>query len=492
MFYKQQASLCDDDVTGNAPIQNRQFCIEDIDEYPPSPIIPLTQADVPETTDDASTESEDNCHENEAVLNCYFHVAQAFAKRSSYVKKMKCKTFSDPKGTAYRHVCNIASTKTVEQRSVVTQLYLKDWRESRDEKAAADHFEKEYCRHPKWNWNYACTGEIGIYPTNCPNESFNRHGIKSVATDCSKNASLASFLVHTAPRLLEEDSRARADACTIEIPRTASLLAVGITGFVREGIDIVQLGVDEYGNPSSWLANLRHKIGVPIDKGRIRRVLASLEGDTRPFEETLKLQGVAYPEMVADMMVATTKNVCHLQWKQGKIVGDCEDCVKYLGYTCPGAIFLRSKFSLLQCKVEVLRKSDANARGDAAKASARGNPNKLYQSGLSKSSKRRCLSKMIETFEGYLATLNHQQLSRLVLYLRLYPMDSKYQTPLKGKSTKDLLDTLVSFHDNPTAYRAMLLGRHSSKETSYVVVKKIARKLNEVSKSKMQGKENTT
>ncbi|CAB9529996.1 hypothetical protein SEMRO_2700_G335050.1 [Seminavis robusta] len=438
--------------------------------------------------DEDSTSSDDNCIEGEAVLNCFFHVMQPFSQRKSYVKKIKNKSFAAPKGTAYGHVSNIARTKSIEQRQTVTQLYLRDWRENRGEVDAADHLEKEYCKFPKWNWNYACSGEVGVYPSNCPNESFNRHGIKSVAADCSKNASLASFLVHTAPRLLQEDANSRNDACTIEIPRTPSKFAVGITGFLRDGIDVVELGRDEFGNASSWLVNAGHRIGIPIDQRRVRLVLAALDGDKQPFEQELLQQKLhAGPEQIANKMVRATESVCHLQWRQGNIVGDCEDCYKHLGYSCPGAIYLRSKHGLLVSKLELLRKTSANARGDAAKASARGNTRQLYQSGLrTKSTKRRCLTKMLQTFDAYLGTLNHGQLARLVTYLRLFRVEEKGKDPIQDLTTMQLLDSLVSFYDNPTGYRAMILGG-KGKATTYAVVKQIA---SNMKKASMPEKEN--
>ncbi|CAB9530941.1 hypothetical protein SEMRO_3120_G344200.1 [Seminavis robusta] len=471
----------------------REYTVEEIEEYPPSPIdLPLTQVleDRDLRKDSDSVDSDDDCMHGEAVLNCFFHVAHAFATKRSYVAKMNDKTFSAPKGTAYRHVCRIASTKTVEQRRVVTSLYLQDWRENRGEKNAADHLEREYCCYPKYNWNYACSGEVGVYPSNCPNESFNRHGIKSIAADCSKNASLAAFLVHTAPRLLQEDANTRSDPCTIEIPRTSSIFAVAATGFLKEGTDVVQLGVDEYGKPSSWLCNLGHKVGVPIDTRRIRMVNAAIDGDPRPFQAELAQIGLDLPDSIADAMVRMTDTVCHLQWKQGNIVGDCQNCVKHLGYSCPGAIFLRSKHNLLNCPLSNLRKTSANARGDVAKACARGNTKKMYQSGLPKTSKRRCLSKMLESFDAYLATLNHQQLSKLVLYYRLFPRHVPSIDPVKGWTTQNLLDTLLSFHDNPTGHRAMLLARPREQPTSYSVVKTIAEKIQQTTASLPQKENN--
>ncbi|CAB9525843.1 hypothetical protein SEMRO_1736_G294380.1 [Seminavis robusta] len=455
----------------------------DTESIPDPHYVPLTQVqDDRDPCSDQNSEhtgsDDDDCIQGEAVLNCFFHVVHAFAQKKSYVKKIKNKDFGAPKGTAYRHVVNIASTKTVEQRQTITELYLQDWSKNRGEKAAADHLRKEYCCFPKWNWNYACSGEVGVYPSNCPNESFNRHGIKSVATDCSKNATLASFLVHTAPRLLQEDSHNRSDPCTIEIPKTSSVLAVGLTGFLQDGIDVVELGRDEFGHPASWLANIRYKIGVPIDRSRIRLIQASLDGDQGPFTKKLLEQGKSVREdQVADAMIRTTRTVCHLQWKQGNIVGDCEDCIKHLGYSCPGAIFLRSKHGLLHTTLEVLRKSDANSRGDAAKAVARGNNKRMYESGLCSSKKRRCKSKMIESFDAYLGTLNGQQLMRLVHYLQLLPRNGEQ----KQFESQTLLDILTSFYDNPMQYRCMLLGV-GNQNNHYSVVRSIAGKMNQAAK----------
>ncbi|CAB9522217.1 hypothetical protein SEMRO_1279_G258820.1 [Seminavis robusta] len=466
VFYKKYPSLCDEnhpelsDNTDGLSTRNREYTIEDIEEYPPSPPIDLPLTQVPEKHDtvkeSGSVDSDDDCIQDEAVLNCYFHVVHAFANKRSYVAKMNDKSFAAPKGTAYRHVSNIASTKTIEQRRAVTALYLQDWRENRGEKKAADHLEQEYCLYPKYNWNYACTGEIGVYPSNCPNESFNRHGIKSIAADCSKNASLSAFLVHTAPRLLEEDANTRSDPCTIEIPRTASMFAVAATGFLKEGVDIVQLGVDEYGRPSSWLCNLKHKVGVPIDKRRIRMINAALDGDERPFKTELAAIGLDLPDCVANAMVRMTNTVCHLQWKQGNIVGDCENCVKHLGYSCPGAIWLRSRHNLLNCSLLTLRKTSANARGDAAKACGRGNTKRMYEGGLPKTSKRRCLSKMLESFDAYLGTLNHQQMTKLVVYFRLFHNNNNGMDPMKGMTTQCLLDTMRLCHRSHSMGAAQL------------------------------------
>ncbi|CAB9502614.1 hypothetical protein SEMRO_141_G065910.1 [Seminavis robusta] len=496
VFFKNHPNLCDADTDNvTAPVED---FTDDMTQEEPITEFYLTQPDAESVEDTTSVNSDDDCLQGEAVLNCFFHVVQAFAQKKGYAKKIKDKSFAAAKtdgrvdkNTAYSHVCNIAKSKTVEQRQKLTELYLNDWR-LRGEDAAADHFEKEYCHHPRWNWNYYCSGEVGVYPSNCPNESFNRHGIKGICADCPKNASLCSFLVHTATKLLKEDAFSRGDPCTIEIPRSCSVIAVGLCGFLQESVDLVELGTDEQGRPASWLANFRFKIGCPLDSRRLDLVRASLDGDIRPF---IKKISDGYfdppPAQLADDMILATSTVCHLQRKGGNIVGDCEDCVKHLGYSCPGAIYLRSKHNLLDASLETLRKTSANARGAVSKASARGSTRKMYQSGLS-SHKRRCVPKMLETLEAYLESLSRPQMIRLIGYLHLFPYKTTLADWVKEKEVKDLLDVLVSFHDNPTRYRQMQASNLlSTSKSSFEVVKKLASNIKEAPVASNENKRNT-
>ncbi|CAB9523733.1 hypothetical protein SEMRO_1450_G273740.1 [Seminavis robusta] len=431
--------------------------------------------------DHQDAESDDGQLHEEAALNCYFHVVQAFAKKNSYVGKIKDAAFAANRkdqskrtlqGTAYQHVTNISRTKSIEQRRTVTDLYMASWRE-RGEHNAADHFVKEYCQYPKWNWNYSCSGEVGVYPSNCPNESFNRHGIKSVCADNAKNASLTHFLVHTAKSLLREDANTRGDPCTILVPTTCSPLMVSVTGFVREGIDIIEMGIDETGNATGgWLGNLRHRIGIPLDADRVRMITAAIDGDERHFR---RIYSGTTSDVIADAMVSATNTVCHLQWKDGSIVGDCDDCVKHLGYNCPCACYLRSKFGLLEMHLEGLRKTNSTAHGTVVRAPSRGSTKRMYKSGLSSSNanKRRCLPQMLDTFESYLATLHSAHLANLVRYLCLIPRGVDATTFVKSNTAEDLLEALTEFYDNSIAYRKMLRGS----DTSYTQVRNIVSRI---------------
>ncbi|CAB9508171.1 hypothetical protein SEMRO_336_G120320.1 [Seminavis robusta] len=449
--------------------------------------------------DDSDDDSDDGQLHQEAVLNCYFHVMQAIGKKTGYAKKIvdpsfaanrKDKPHGSMKGTAYWHITGIAMTKTIEQRRVVTDLYMTNWRE-RGEDAAAEHFEKEYCRYPTWNWNYSCSGECGVYPSNCPNESFNRHGIKGVCADCPKNASLPAFLIYTAPRLLRDDAIERSDPCTIEFPKTCSHLMVTITAFLREGMDIIELGCHSTGKPSGWIGNLRHKIGTPLDRRRIRLIQAAMDGDVRPFQKVHPRGVQVSNEELADSMVSATRSVCHLQWKDGTIVGDCEDCFKHLGYNCPCATYLRSKYDLLLSTLQVQRKTSANSRGTAAKVAARGDTARMYQSGPSrKGGKRRCLPAMLDLVEDYIGTLNHQQLGSAIQYLYLCPRGRDMNHLVKTSSESELRERLIAFHDNTSRYRQMLLGTSNGNPSAYEHVRALVGRIEKALPAQASGKEN--
>ncbi|CAB9523631.1 hypothetical protein SEMRO_1439_G272760.1 [Seminavis robusta] len=411
-----------------ADYRDRKIIATDVQPYMTQDFSPREDIHV----HDSDCESDDGQLVEEAALNCYFHVVQAFAQKKGYYKKIKSRDFAitrrekprgSLKGTAFSHVSNIARTKSIEQRRTVTALYMSNWR-TRGEAAAADHFEKEYCVFPRWNWNYSCSGEGGVYPSNCPNESFNRHGIKSICADCAKNASLTHFLVHTARSLLKDDSHSRSDSATIEFPVTCSRLMVSITGFMREGIDIIEMGgVDGSGRATGWLGNIRHKIGIPLDQHRVRLINAALDGDSRPF---LKMHKGASQDTIADAMVS----------------------------------------------------------GTVVKSQARGSTVHMYQSGLAVGNKRRCLPKMLESFESFLCTLQYQQLVNVVTYLRLSPFGDDISLYVRAKTEEELVNLLVAFYDNTLSYREML----SKGTTTYSHVRTIVDRIRVAG----SGKENNT
>ncbi|CAB9523363.1 hypothetical protein SEMRO_1408_G270100.1 [Seminavis robusta] len=243
--------------------------------------------------DDASVGSDGTIDPYESVLNCAFHALQPFAKRDSYVGRFKDKKFAaaqdkvdDIHKSAYAQVKYIMDSKTKEQHLAIKELVLGHWSDERGESSAAALFDKSYGQSPFWNINYNCTGEAGVYPTNCPSETFNRHAVKHREADRAKNVCLSTFLVHSAPSLLHDGALLRCDPCTIEIPRNCSSTTVSVTSFMQEGIDIVPRGVD------GWLCNLRHRIGVPITVDTILKMNRSLSGDTTSFTGPLLSGGL--------------------------------------------------------------------------------------------------------------------------------------------------------------------------------------------------------
>ena len=269
-----------------------------------------------------SDQQEEETEYLEAVLDCYFHVMQMFKKNAGFVKLFIDRSLADPAlGPAYKHVQLIHFCKSAEQRNKVMELVVSQWKHFLKEDKAADHFHKTYCRSPYWNFNYAASGEVGVYPTNCPSESRN----KVLKTDVQMNVALPRMLVETFPKLLEEDTLLRSSPCTIEVPTDCTQMCVSLTGFIKEEIDIRWLGETENSVANGIICNLGDSIGVPLDDARMSRIRSALMGDVSPFSGREYSSNT--PIEVATRMVKETKSVCHVTKNDdGVFVGDCEDC----------------------------------------------------------------------------------------------------------------------------------------------------------------------
>ena len=83
-------------------------------------------------------------------------------------------------------------------------------------------------------------------------------------------------------------------------------------------------------------------------------------------------------------MAEVTKTTCQITKDiDGHWIGDCENCFKRLGYSCPGANWVRSKHGQLQEKLSHRQMVPANSAGNPLKRGNRGNKSKLYRRGPS-------------------------------------------------------------------------------------------------------------
>ena len=404
-----------------------------------------------------------NCAVKPTSLQCAFHALQPFAKRDSYVGKLKDKSlFNNQKqgkrvvttGPAYEQCLAIKSTRTELQRSKVTELVLQHWQDI-NESEAAQHLLEQYCSFPYNYWNIAASGEAGIYPIGNSSEVHNRI-IKSKGVNLVPNGSIASFLVWNGPRLLEDDAMLRFDPCTIIVPRRCSSLMVAVSGFLRPMVDYRDIQFQGSTTAGGVLFNRGCMIGVPLTDKRIVDVFASYNGNAAPFTATDKRET---KWDVARRMIRETNFVCYVKRNQDGIwVGNCDDCFKYLGYDCEGCTIMRDQHNYFSTSLNNLRKTCSNGKGEPNKKSS-GNVNGKYWSGLT--SKRKEQQPALTTFSAYLQSLSKDQMSRLVQYLCLVPDG---MTSAKSMKQKELLDTLLDFAMDTTAFREKQKQQRKSKK----------------------------
>lgn len=342
--------------------------------------------------------------------------------------------------TAFMMVCWIHHTKTASQRGAMIYLLLLDWIQ-RGELAAADHFFQVYCLPPYNNWNYTCTGEQMVYPSNCPIESNNHHNIKGGTNPVRANVSPETYLVETCPTLIRNEVHHGRDPCTIEYPNNCSRLMVVITACYQEDVDICQCF--ERGGKSYWLANLNGSIGCPITDDRIKEMEEAETGNIHHF-----LSSQSSPRMyctAASKMIKATGSICKLKWKDGTILGDCISCWKKGGYGCPGASFLRSHFNLFPTPLKRKRKVRANGRGEVHQSSLRGQKDEMYHKGRAiKEKKRRVVPEMIQSDDEYIKTVGEPTIRKCLEYLRI-----SHCVPVGSDGENTLLD----FWSDPCAFR---------------------------------------
>lgn len=427
-------------------------------EKEPAIITQMTQ----DLSDDEEEQDEENVEhsitatkvpqgEPDSAMNCHFHAKQCFTKSNTgYVGLFDDRELakSEEGSIAYEQVDLIHHCKTFDQRQVVMGLVLRHWREVLNEPKAADRFEKEYCRYPYWNWNYACSGEVGVYPSNCPNESLNAL-LKQLV---QLNVALPRLLVESLPDLLREDANLRCDPCSIQFPDECSLNCVALSGFFTDNVDLIPV-TDNTGNVMGYLGNRGKMIGLPITREWYDSMLAAMRGDAGHF--TGKLFNDNTPGAIAARIVHATKYLCYLTFKNGNVVGDCDNCYKHLGWDCPAASLLRDRYGKFDPSITDLRKVPIREGGASYTMANKGNTQRMYTGGLSKDGRRpRQLKPMTSDFKTFLGTLKHETLVSIAIHLRVFPKKTDNdQRSVKQMRSSDILSELICFYDNTTLYR---------------------------------------
>ena len=220
-------------------------------------------------------------------------------------------------------------------------------------------------------------------------------------------------------------------------------------------------------------------IGFPFTEKQSQDINSALAGDDTPFTDLYCVEADENLAAVAKKMVSVTRDTCYLRRRyDGDIIGDCEDCHKRLGYNCPAAAYLRSKFGLFHVTLEDRRMVPCNTRNRSYKAQARGHRFGMYLGGLLKDGRvARKTPKMLEDDEEYLATLSLEQKMAAIEYLGLtlpssHPKTAKRMT--RSAEDKLCLQELVSFLYGTIKYRQERKQEASTvkKETEHTATKK--------------------
>ncbi|CAB9530286.1 hypothetical protein SEMRO_2818_G337830.1 [Seminavis robusta] len=277
------------------------------------------------------------------------------------------------------------------------------------------------------------------------------HGIKKGAQfQIRANVSTEGYVIETLPKMLSNCESGARDPCTMEYPRDVSRLMVAVTAFFDPAVDLFECSTADEG--IYWLANIGRMIGVPLTRTRRKDRQMALEGNTIHFIGTEDpTTNFPWYAKTAKRLVNATRFLCCLVRKDGNIVGDCIDCWKHCGYGCPGAAYLRSKYSLLDGSLVNKRKVKSNSRGMKAKAIARGSKHEMYISGRATVlGKRRKAPEMLKSDKDFLLSLSYPMLRETTNYLGLLCDCTE-----NGKASQSkMISVLVEeFYDDPVAYR---------------------------------------
>ena len=412
-----------------------------------------------------------------ASAGCWFHVGNHVVKKDSFAGRFKNKTYSgikkkrfgkvnaktnEPSGRLCGHLCATHACKTDAQRTAVRDLITRHWIEESFEVEAATLFIKSHGVVPFENWNYNAAGEVGVYPSNCPNESHNHHAAKN-KTD-TLNVSLPVHLVEKMPAMLHQESLLRNDPCTIETPTQHDHLSMVMNVFYKPGRDVVIMDTDDNGIAKEWLMAVGGRIGHQITNTDKCWLACATDGFVEPFMKQWQSKGKSFA--FADVAVSMTKvttGCCHVRIRQvdGKVVGDCQECIKHLGYRCPAVNYIRSKHGQLDGGVNVLDNGVRvilNKKGHLRHNQK--NTSALCTGGLLPSwvAEKQTPVEFTEDRQRFLETLNEEQAFEACMCLKLeqwchLPLE---ELKSRGHSKQDIqhcVGLLQEFYTDPVRFR---------------------------------------
>lgn len=170
------------------------------------------------------------------------------------------------------------------------------------------------------------------------------------------------------------------------------------------------------------------RIGMALSPAHQQLLMDAEKGLSKPFVSLLnsKLAGTGRNYLkvdVAKAMVEITKGYCFVRIRSdGVIVGDCDNCVKHLGYDCPAVNYIRSECGQLEGGINALDngvKVLLNRKGKVR--SNQKNTSNMCEGGLC--ARKDLEGKRIPKFQRdmieHMTTLSEEQAFRACVHLKL-------------------------------------------------------------------------
>ena len=292
----------------------------------------------------------------------------------------------------------------------------------------------------------------GIYPTGniCEGHQAEIKGTVQKAKVIDSNVSLDNFLTTQMPNLLahECDRMSHLIAGRKEFPKEPSVTSIALRRFYRKGIDILHCTDDscnEY-----YLANTSGSIGVPVSH-RVPAYNAALEGRTGLFLE----RNNHSKYKAAYDMIRTTRSLCKITISYNDkmepiVIGDCENCIKKLGYDCPGVIAVRD---IVEDFAEVSLGTLASTQPDPVIKNgslSKMGLSSMYLPPRNRSKQRRMPGLYVEDTDRFMKGLRDKKVKNICMDLRLFERETDSD---KVFTVLQMKDCLCKFDECPTCFR---------------------------------------
>jgi hypothetical protein len=422
-----------------------------------------------------------------SVLNCTFHVTKLIGSAGNSTLKKKFNS-DGHKNTAPHQACRLQFCKTQEQFNACMNLLCDEWIEQ-GETNAADYIRSEHGTYPHNKWWYCAAGKQekrcnfvlqilqyfsplllfgrhllfvlagatpGIYPTGNIAESHQRiKGTSSIPKKIDKNCSMSNLVSTQLPNLIaSEGQRMSTLVAGRKDPRPEpSALALVSAMLFRANIDLSKK-VDNAGNLVCYFANTRRRIGFPV-ASRLLEYHEALEGKSELF---IKRIGSDRSKVAAEM-IAATRSICRItvsQDKSGKtiVMGDCEDCIKKLGYDCPGVLIVKDVEKLdggIPLSKRWLVQDQLGRKNGTQDASGLGGLEKP------KSKRKRTPGVFVEDrkelFKSSLTVAGTKKFRDFCFMLQLHRHFGAEEKPFAGKPDSYFLELILKFDECPSCFR---------------------------------------